>query len=1006
MAKLKINKASSNNISIIVCEKMQSLDFFCFFKNIYFYYFMYWRVNCTGHLTLDLELGRSSASAAGINDNRRQRPRSTTYSGKDQLQRQIQPQQASILKWATSPDQRLLVGVSSHSVYLWSIRPFVLLSALVYGPVEELGSFVDILWETDSNGGYSVYVMTTTGFVYDISVYNRNKPVLEYQFVGQHYYARGPGEGKGVVPWGLGQKRTYKLPATIQGQQCNTTVLCATTARSGEKTISVIATRSHIYRIVATGEVVSSTSIRQEINDNPLAHMSQMLHIAGKEGGSMELYLFNDGFLYTRSHYKKRDQFVEAIDKTTSFTTLAYNPICQIVAVGTTCGHVLLYKLAIAKGDNSGNGGLNLERIASKVSFAHREETKISSVRVTSIEWTPDGCAMACGYSSGHVVIYSTLGYELNATRLVSQHLPGLTTPTPLFLTWMPGACQLLISSDCISSGNGDSKELAKTKTLNGQQVNILPFVRAALSSLPGSAAAGNSKHVCLYSDDKVFLYRCDILDHSQQPELQWQVAQVPPDYISANWPMRYVAVNDDGHYMAVAGQRGLATYNLRTHKWRMFRSQQQEMSISCVGGLLWYGQYLAVACINYECDEGEPLILFFPRGKSLDTANATQTVVLESPVVCMSCHNSILLVLCQDNVLYQYSIFDDKDFIQVSFRRSTDMGVYGVDPLRVRSVQWVPSALFDGCPAYLVHEGTTLRVIEEANDSNFWLVVSDEAEFTITSGVNFGDMHSIVWWFNGTKLYASLISLEDFMEGGVRPLLVSSRQGPAPRMMCIRPEFYPVAISADKGMAVGIDQDWIMEEHAIIGLSKLPIRAKLYLHNILDHMLSEGAEQDALMYAACFESLDFFSHAMEILLHEVLERETASDNTNKPAAAVLPRVISLLENFTAFYDIVVHCARKTEAAFWSHLFACVGGPSRFFQQCLQKNLLETATQCLIILQTLEPSSVSEDNIMALLDKIVETENTALCVEILRFVKMTSESDLAMKGLLEKLRNK
>ncbi|KAJ2455395.1 WD40 repeat protein [Coemansia sp. RSA 2337] len=168
--------------------------------------------------------------------------------------------------------------------------------------------------------------------------------------------------------------------------------------------------------------------------------------------------------------------------------------------------------------------------------------------------------------------------------------------------------------------------------------------------------------------------------------------------------------------------------------------------------------------------------------------------------------------------------------------------------------------------------------------------------------------------------------------------------------------------------------------------------------------MLSDGAEQDALMYAACFEHLEFFSHAMEILLHEVLEREMDQSLAISGVDAVLPRVVALLENFSAFHEIVVHCARKTEAAFWSHLFACVGGPERFFRLCLDSNQLETATQSLIILQTLEPASVNEDNILALLGKVVAAKNKDLCLEILRFLKMTSESDLTMKRLLDRLR--
>ncbi|KAJ2595375.1 WD40 repeat protein, partial [Coemansia sp. RSA 1804] len=179
----------------------------------------------------------------------------------------------------------------------------------------------------------------------------------------------------------------------------------------------------------------------------------------------------------------------------------------------------------------------------------------------------------------------------------------------------------------------------------------------------------------------------------------------------------------------------------------------------------------------------------------------------------------------------------------------------------------------------------------------------------------------------------------------------------------------------------------------------------------------------DALLYAACFEHLEFFAHAMEILLHEVLVREMDQQHRQQRSPAtpdtpdtgattiasggrILPRVIALLRNFSSFYEIVVHCARKTEAAFWPHLFASVGGPELFFRQCLATGRLETATQCLLILQTLEPSSVNESNILALLNRAVVAQNKPVCLEIIRFLGMAAASDRPLKQLLERLHHR
>ncbi|KAJ2709030.1 WD40 repeat protein, partial [Coemansia spiralis] len=864
--------------------------------------------------------------------------------------------------------------------------PFVLLSSLEYDAVDEFGEMVDVVWgdpaertSGDASTCGTLFVVLSGGFIYDIAVYRRDTPVLEYRFDALHFYARGPGEGDGIRGFGIIQKRTYRLPPSQPATRATAA------APAADRKYAVAATRSHVYRLTWTGALISSTPVA-EIHDNPVAHIIQMALVQFGEI-QRELYLFTDGAVRVVAPGPVGDkactQLLGDTGTLARATVLAYSAASRMLAVGMASGEVVLYT-AVA------NGGL--EQVV-RLGFGHDRDAQ-----TTALAWTPDGSALACGYSSGHIVVRSVLGYELNTTRLASQHARECLAPAPAFLAWAPSATRLYAFSSCVDAEG----------TACAQQGDVLLFARAALGTV---ACEGNARRLCLFSDEMVLLYLGGLEAQgaaSQQPELQWHSVHIPPGYIGSNWPIRYVAVDDGGKHIAVAGRRGVAHYSLTTHRWRMFRSQQQEASLTCTGGLLWYQEYLVVACVSHEHGDS-PQLMFFPRSRPLDTASDVQTVALEAPAVAMGSHNSTLLVLCRNGVLYQYVIFDDMDFIQVSFRRAIDLGSAGIDPLRVRSLQWVPSALFEHRPAFLVHEGTTLSVVEErpADESAATdgspspaqvSVVSDRAEFVITSGVNFGNMHSTVWWFTGCELHASLISLEDFMDGGTGPLTGAGR----PQTMRVRPEFYPVAISADRGMAVGLDQDWTLEDHVAVGLARLPVRAKLYLPSILDRLLSEGAEQDALMYAACFEQLEFFAHAMEMLLHAVLEREAGDEHLGD--AAVLPRVFRLLENLAPFHEIVVHCARKTEAALWPRLFGCVGGPARFFGQCLAAGHLETATQCLIIIQTLEPAPVSEANVLALLARTVDARNAQLTTEILRFLSIAAESDDAVRRLLARLR--
>jgi hypothetical protein len=108
-------------------------------------------------------------------------------------------------------------------------------------------------------------------------------------------------------------------------------------------------------------------------------------------------------------------------------------------------------------------------------------------------------------------------------------------------------------------------------------------------------------------------------------------------------------------------------------------------------------------------------------------------------------------------------------------------------------------------------------------------------------------------------------------------------------------------------------------------------------------------------MFANVFESVPHFNHALELLLHKVLETEAETlvgfsrgklDTITRHhakhktflllehVAAILPSVIKFLENYPQFLDIVVQCARKTEVALWDYLFSIAGPPQDLFEVC------------------------------------------------------------------------
>ena len=120
------------------------------------------------------------------------------------------------------------------------------------------------------------------------------------------------------------------------------------------------------------------------------------------------------------------------------------------------------------------------------------------------------------------------------------------------------------------------------------------------------------------------------------------------------------------------------------------------------------------------------------------------------------------------------------------------------------------------------------------------------------------------------------------------------------------------------------------------------------FVHSILRHYLNlvSGPEpaadlSEALQVARRYSSVPLFAHALELLLHEVLEEDEIEREERKRAsrlsihdqgAAALTRAVEFLRNFPQFPDVVVQCARKRDKAVWGTLFAATGPPSPLFE--------------------------------------------------------------------------
>lgn len=142
-----------------------------------------------------------------------------------------------------------------------------------------------------------------------------------------------------------------------------------------------------------------------------------------------------------------------------------------------------------------------------------------------------------------------------------------------------------------------------------------------------------------------------------------------------------------------------------------------------------------------------------------------------------------------------------------------------------------------------------------------------------------------------------------------------------------------------------------------------------------------------------------YFPHALEILLHEVLDEEV--DTQPPPEQALLPSVLSFLSSFPQYLDIVVQCTRKTEVRSWRTLFSNLPPPEEMFEESLQKGNLKTAGGYLLVLHTFDELRSTGDQVVRLLQRAKDEQDWELCKELARFLMALDESGTTLRSTLE-----
>lgn len=626
---------------------------------------------------------------------------------------------------------------------------------------------------------------------------------------------------------------------------------------------------------------------------------------------------------------------------------------------------------------------------------------------VCSLEWSSDGYVLAVGwrhgwgiFSVGGRCLASGFGVDdlVDEEKFQDAFMYGVR-----HLFWAPGNFELVVLAQ------------ASPRTVDGQ-LFVVPFAKSATT---GQHSPDNTRYAFLQMDDRALVYRgADQPDMSViNPESDvWQHIKVPQRYLATNWPIRYSSLSSDGRLIAIAGRKGLIHYSSTSGRWKLFEDEQQEQAFTVKGGLLWFHHVLIAAVELSKTYQ----IRLYSRDLELSNQNVLHRELISSPVVILSLVDNSLLVYTTDNTLFHFLIVPTTDAIKLHLCGSITFAGIIAAPSAVRMLSWmIPSAQKQlGDPVDDLSVATVLMVVggqlillrprkSADQEVNYDMqIFADRIEFCWIHFHGISTLENSLWAFDGQgmRVWLNALAIEappsNDREKGEPENVKESVNIPL--------DFYPLSVLMDKGIIIGVEHEAATRSNLSFVMFRHATSSHLFLHHILLSLLEVRQVQEAVLFASHYKHLVFFSHALEILLHTVVESEATFDSETVPEDGeavqdgVLPAVVEFLDHFDAALDVVVGCARKTELTRWRRLFSVVGNPKSLFETCLSTLRLKTAGSYLLVLHNLEQLDEDNDDAVRLLKSAVEGKDWQLCRELLRFLHSIDDTGAALRNALSK----
>ncbi|KAN0063340.1 WD40 repeat protein [Thecaphora frezii] len=559
-------------------------------------------------------------------------------------------------------------------------------------------------------------------------------------------------------------------------------------------------------------------------------------------------------------------------------TAVSINAKFSLIAVGLQDGTIAVYNYRAHGRTPTFSHTLSVRQaLKSTASY-------LQTGSVHSMSWTSDGYALAVGWDKG-LGVWSTYGKLMGCSlredwETASKHFSDSFMFGVRDLFWGPGNTELFVLAH--------SKPDKPLQSDN--QLFILPFAKSAVA---GQHSPDNTRYAFFQTDDSVHVYR-----GGDQPDLSvidpesdvWHHIKIPQTYLAANWPIRYASISADGKLIAVAGRRGLAHFSSSSGRWKTHKSIAQEQSFVVRGGMQWFQHVLIAACDA----GGEYQLRLYSRDMDLDSIHLLDLQVLPSSVILTSLFDNSLLVYTADNTFYHFLIDLADGRIRLRLCGSiTFEGVVG-EPARVRGMSWMipPSQqrfgdpvddltvatiifLIDGKLVLLRPRRTTDGEDEVAYDMQ---ILADRIEYYWTHLQGIGTLENSLWGYDGTgiKLWLDALTIEhsDMDDDDSSDIEGAHEYKTIEESVRMPLDFYPLCVLLEKGIVIGIESEISLRRSLDFAIFRTNTNTHLFLHQILRNYLENDQLDEAVFFASYYQSLVYFAHALEILLHAVLEDE------------------------------------------------------------------------------------------------------------------------------------